>query len=612
MIQKEMRTLAGEREYILIDGYGTAEDFVAVSDVLSGKIAICSRGGGIDFVTKADNAVKAGASAVAIYDNQPGSLFLMSLGFYFKSNPAVSLTQEGGNTLRDAAEPVYDVDGNILYYQGMLTVSTYAASVQEEPEYYSMSSFSSWGIPGSLELKPEITAPGGSIFSVNGGTSDTNAYENMSGTSMAAPQVAGMTALVAQYIEETGLLDQTGLSPRVLAQSLLMSTAEPILEESTGTYYPVLRQGSGLANVGAAVAADSYILMGADATDSWNDGKIKVELGDDRERTGEYQFTFTVNNITDEDRIFTLSADFFTQALFSAQLEEGGEVYAFLDTGVSLLNTVVSWEANGKQLQSVESLDGLDFDGDGDVDADDGQAILDYNTGLRGELSNAERADLDGDGDVDTYDAYLFFTRYNTGALVVSAGGKAEVKVTVALTEDQKAQLNENYENGAYVEGYVFVKSVETEEGILGTSHSIPVIGFYGDWSDPSMLEEGQYEEYATGDITTPLYMGDFGTNFLGITYGGNTREIYLFGGNPVISDDHYMPERNALNSENGDVIAKVYFSAIRNAAASRFTVTNVDTGELLREQKAGAFYSGYYITSGAYWTNVRQNYNLG
>ena len=59
-----------------------------------------------------------------------------------------------------------------------------------------MSSFSSWGVPGSLELKPEITAPGGYIYSVDGIVPGGESYENMSGTSMAAPQVAGMAALV--------------------------------------------------------------------------------------------------------------------------------------------------------------------------------------------------------------------------------------------------------------------------------------------------------------------------------------------------------------------------------------------------------------------------------
>jgi hypothetical protein len=40
-----------------------------------------------------------------------------------------------------------------------------------------------------------------------------------------------------------------------------MSTAVPMLDGNSGVYYPVLQQGAGLANVGAAVGADSYILM---------------------------------------------------------------------------------------------------------------------------------------------------------------------------------------------------------------------------------------------------------------------------------------------------------------------------------------------------------------
>ena len=171
---------------------------------------------------------------------------------------------------------------------------------------YAMSSFTSWGVPGSMELKPEITAPGGSIYSVDGSIPGGKAYELMSGTSMAAPQVAGMAALAAQYIRANKLDEKTGLTVRALSQSLLMSTATPLLEEDSGfNYYPVLRQGAGLANIGAVTTADSYILMAEDATSGAADGKVKAELKDDPERTGVYSTSFTLNNLTDKEQRYT-------------------------------------------------------------------------------------------------------------------------------------------------------------------------------------------------------------------------------------------------------------------------------------------------------------------
>ncbi len=75
-----------------------------------------------------------------------------------------------------------------------------------------------------------------------------------------------------------------------------MSTAVPLAgsQRTADAYHPILRQGAGLANVGAAILADSYLLMGEDATPLYADGKVKVELGDDPERTGAYQFSFSI------------------------------------------------------------------------------------------------------------------------------------------------------------------------------------------------------------------------------------------------------------------------------------------------------------------------------
>ena len=56
----------------------------------------------------------------------------------------------------------------------------------------------------------------------------------MSGTSMSAPSVTGMAAVVAQYVKEQGLNRQEGLTVRALSQALLLSTAVPLVEEGTG------------------------------------------------------------------------------------------------------------------------------------------------------------------------------------------------------------------------------------------------------------------------------------------------------------------------------------------------------------------------------------------
>ena len=74
----------------------------------------------------------------------------------------------------------------------------------KNPQAGSMAGFSSWGVTPNLDFKPEITAPGASILS----TMQDNDYGLMSGTSMAAPHVAGGSALVMQRVDKEFNLDR--------------------------------------------------------------------------------------------------------------------------------------------------------------------------------------------------------------------------------------------------------------------------------------------------------------------------------------------------------------------------------------------------------------------
>ncbi len=577
-------------DYVMIDGYGTEEDFASVD--VAGKIALVRRGE-IEFTQKLYNGDSAGAIATVVYNNQPG-LFYMDLTYYWGSTPCVSITSEASDFIQENSTKQTAENGTV-YYTGKLTVTKRVSSIYSDSDCLSMSSFSSWGVPGDLSLKPEIAAPGGSVYSINGAVQETDEYELMSGTSMAAPQIAGISALVLQHIQTKGL-SQEGLTDRALAQSVMMSTATPLKDED-GQYYPVMQQGAGLVDTAAATGFDSYVLV-----DGYADGKVKTELKDDPTRKGVYSFSFDIHNISDTQKIYALSADVFTQNFFedySNYNNNDEQTALYTDTQTTPLDANVLWTVDGRVVSAKGELAQCDFDGDGDVDADDGQALLDYVTGARDAIQALNRADMDGDGDVDTYDVHLFLNKLDNETVTVPAGGSVKIAVTIRLTEEAKAHLDEYFVNGAYVQAYVFANAVGDEEGLLGTSHSIPMLAFYGNWSDGSMLDLGCFQTFQTGEEYRVPYLYNKDTNTFAITYADEPNELYVFGGNPVTIDQRYMPERNAINSENGDRISKLKIAVIRNAADSRFTVTNTQTGEVLQDVSGGEFPAAAMHTMG-------------
>ena len=183
----------------------------------------------------------------------------------------------------------------------------------------------------------------------------------------------------------------------------------------------------------------------------------------------------------------------------------------------------VTWTVDGKDLTPDLESAKYDVTGDKLVNGEDVQAILDYVLGKRETIG--EHADLNGDEEVTSYDAYLLLQKLGTGTVTLPAGGKLEVAVKFQLTEDQKARLDESYRNGAYVQGFVFAQQLTTAEGVEGTAHSIPVLGFYGNWTDATMFDRGTFISKLYGDTTIPYaaYMD----SSLKIKYAGSPAEYY-------------------------------------------------------------------------------------
>ena len=611
-------TLKGEdREYVIIDGPGfiaaadspTGEDlnqFEAISELVEGKIAVCFRGTS-SFYQKVNAAAECGAIAVIIANNQPGTIN-MNLTGITTTIPAISVTQEAGYALMELADEANETDDGLAYYVGTL-------AVEDAPEDtpVSMSSFSSWGVPGDLSLKPEIAAPGGSIYSVNGanrqnGVTAHDQYEIMSGTSMAAPQVTGLAAVMGQFIRDNGLAEKTGLTPRQLINSLLMSTAVPAKDDN-GSYYPVFQQGAGSADIFAATSAKSFITVDEvaktaplSAAGSAKDGKVKVELGAITDDS--FTAVFSIHNFSDETVAYYLGADFFTQNI------DLGLRY----TDTMPVNVMLDWAVNGEAFDVADAAY-YDFNADGIVNIFDAQQILNYLVDPEADLNGLdEYADFDEDGDIDSYDARLCFEALKGIALEVEAGDTVKITLTVSGLEEEFGYYADYGLVGNYIEGYINVREGESDDGALGVAHSIPVFGFWGDWSGSSMFDKGSYIEYEIEEgQNLPEYMvpymyfqdkeASFDRQVFLVNYPGTTG-LYYLGGNPF-DQEEYKPDRNAISSDS--VVKSVLYSLIRNAGATRFFVTN-KYGKTVSEVLLGSNYAAYYYPNGATWRSTSYN----
>ncbi|MGG0175594.1 S8 family serine peptidase [Gottfriedia acidiceleris] len=224
---------------VLVPGVGTDTNYKNID--VKGKIALVNRGD-ISLDQKIKYASKYGAAAVILIDNVPGEGFVPSyLGKGYGFVPAFSVSYEQGAALvakLGTGTPTFSFDEI-----GQVT-----------DEGSKLAAFSSRG-PSRInyDIKPEITAPGVAVFStvpsyMHGadqiGKYDY-AYENLSGTSMASPNVAGVAALLKQA--------DPNLTPAQIKETL-MNTADPLNGD-----YSVFESGAGQVDPNEAIHSTTRI-----------------------------------------------------------------------------------------------------------------------------------------------------------------------------------------------------------------------------------------------------------------------------------------------------------------------------------------------------------------
>jgi subtilisin family serine protease len=204
-------------------GIGSSEDYLE-KDV-DGKIALIERGV-LAIQDKIKIAKEHGAKAVIIYNNEEGQI-PFQLGESPDFVPTFSMTRADGVKLKEKLNS----DIQTLTFEDFKTTQTQGDKLAD---------FSSRGpARTTYDMKPEVVAPGVSVLStfpsymINHEQPEdyTYAYSRLSGTSMAAPHVAGMAALLKGVNPE---MDSDDI------KTVLMNTSDSLSED-----YSVFEVGAG-------------------------------------------------------------------------------------------------------------------------------------------------------------------------------------------------------------------------------------------------------------------------------------------------------------------------------------------------------------------------------
>ena len=254
---------------------------------------------------RSENAVDAGAIGVIITDDEDS--FPAGINGAIEV-PTFQIRKTDADTLRPAAET------------GTLNVTLTndlrnSVQIIDPSKTDQIASFSSrgWGDPNVV--KPDIAAPGVSVFSTAIGTGNEGTSD--SGTSMAAPHTTGMAALVKAA--------HPSWYPEQIKAALMDTAAAPVTAPNGATEAPD-RVGSGRAQVDRAVNTDAL------AYAFGNNGGVGLSFGQPEiTDTTTLSRSFTVENDSASEQTYNLD---YTPANDGTQ--PNGVTYSFSTDSVTV------------------------------------------------------------------------------------------------------------------------------------------------------------------------------------------------------------------------------------------------------------------------------------
>lgn len=494
--------------------YGDAASYQKATqynqDLFKDKVVVVDRGS-TSFLDKAQQAEENGAKGLIVINNDP-----TAIEFTF----GMSWTASGSQQATPPNIPVVFVlyrDRDFILNKCLKDVKTnegvtYAksgsASViekkeEENPDKDQLSDFSSDGSTSDLKLNPTISAPGTSIRGATLGKPNGKgyveklneySYEYLSGTSMATPNFTGVTALMIGQQDfkspEERIAYMKSLTMRTMSTATQYESTSYIYDKinvkkdkTTGDYvkdvltyvpaknddgtigienvapYTPRKEGAGIVNASKALNTKVYLEgLKANKDGSFSStgvGHSKIELK---------------NN----------------DLISKGQIKVGFNIHSDL---ASATTYKIKMKVMAPEITSFHSHD---------------NSLANY----VGKDTNLEGAKLQ-----TVYDKVL--EQVDLGEVVLEAGENKTQTFTSKTVEikDTTKEYLKHFENGTFLEGYVYLEPVTADEehGIFPLS--IPFLGFYGDYGQADATEPFNFEKEVQYNANTATDGQEIGFN---------------------------------------------------------------------------------------------------
>jgi minor extracellular serine protease Vpr len=307
----------------------------------TGYIALIERGT-CSFSEKVTNAAAKGAVGTLVHNNTGGMISMgPNPGAAAASIPAYFIRQDDGRRIRERLDAGQPVRARLAAALNGKFIRAYLADV--------ISPGSSRGPSRAGAFKPNLSAPGTEIIAPKRASGDGGV--SFSGTSMAAPVVAGGAAVLIERLRSEGLAPADGplTDPDMVTVAdvgaMLMNYAAADVyadDNRVDATVPLARQGAGRMDVARLVRGRTIARAGHIAEIDFGIRAVHETYTDTA--------TVRVRNLGDEAKRYRLSTSFATEAEASAGVSYEVEPAEITVAAGETAEVLVTVRASGAEL----------------------------------------------------------------------------------------------------------------------------------------------------------------------------------------------------------------------------------------------------------------------